>query len=61
MSFDRKAAVALGFCDELDDLADWIDEQEPGFVAPLTAEQKSHWRFARDAGLEVPEEIAAQL
>ena len=61
MAFDRNAAVAMGVLGELDALADWIDAQEPDYVAPLTDADKTQWRWARDHGLEVPDDIAEQL
>jgi hypothetical protein len=61
MAFDRKATVAAGVLDELDALADWLDAQEPDYVAPLTAEEKTRWRWAKVNGLDVPDDIESQL
>jgi hypothetical protein len=61
MAFDRKASVAAGVLDELDALADWLDEQEPDYVAPLTDVEVSRWAWALDHGFDVPAEIVKQL
>lgn len=61
MGFDRRAAVTVGVLDELDELADWLAAAEPDYVAPLTDEEKTRWRWARDHDLDVPDDIAAQL
>ena len=61
MSFDRRAAVAVGVLDELDALADWLAAEEPDYVAPLTDAEKARWQWAKDRGLDVPDDIAEQL
>lgn len=61
MAFDRKASVAAGVLDELDALADWLDAQEPDYVAPLTPEEKTRWAWALEHGFDVPANIVAQI
>lgn len=61
MAFDRKAGVAVGVLDELDALADWLDAQEPDYVAPLTAEEMARWRWALTHGFDVPADIMALI
>lgn len=61
MGFDRKASVTLGVLDELNELAEWMEAQEPDYVAPMTEDEKTRWRWAMDHGFDVPADIVAQL
>jgi hypothetical protein len=46
---------------ELDRFAVWMDQGEPSFIPPLSENDKAHWRWVRDKGLDVPPHIEAQL
>lgn len=45
----------------LDTMATWLDAGAPGPGTILTEAEKEHWRWARDNGLPVADEIKGQL
>jgi hypothetical protein len=54
----RVIEVLLG---EWEKLADWREAGEPEFVPPLSEADKTHWRWVKDRGLDIPAHIEAQL
>jgi hypothetical protein len=55
------AANALGWLNELDRLATWLEGGLPSDGTVLTEEEISHWRWAKNANLAVPDAILRQL
>lgn len=54
-------ANALGWLNELEHFAEWLEQGSPTDAAVLTEEDKKFWLRAKDAGLTVPVHILRQL
>ncbi len=61
MGFDQKARVTETLLAEFENLANWEAEGEPDYVAPLADDEKAFWLKAAARGVEIPDEIKAQL
>ena len=61
IEYTKRAEVVNLLISELERLLKWVDAGEPGFVAPLTPEEKKFWKMAIARGMMIPDEIREQL